>query len=39
MRQSQHVVTSAWASDMPGQAMDLSWPSARDKGSQNTLKP
>ena len=39
MRQSQLVVNSAVASVRSGQATDCLTPSARDNGSQNTLKP
>src|SRR5471032_2374001 len=38
--QSHVVVNSSWSSDVSaGQAIDLVMPSARDIGSQKTLKP
>ena len=37
--QSQVVVNSSCISDMSGQAFGAVTPSARDSGSQNTLKP
>jgi hypothetical protein len=38
-RQSHVVVNSSCMSDMSGQAFAAVIPSARDSGSQNTLKP
>ena len=38
-RQSQVVVNSSCSSDMSGQVFGALTPSARDSGSQNTLKP
>jgi hypothetical protein len=39
MRQSQVVVKSSWTSEMSGHVLDAVTPSARDSGSQKTLKP
>src|SRR6516162_314074 len=38
-RQSQAVVKSSWMSEISGHATLLSTPTARESGSQNTLKP
>ena len=38
-RQSQVVVNNSCISDMSGHAFGAVTPSARDSGSQNTLKP
>ena len=39
MRQSQVVVKSSWMREMSGHVLGAVTPSARDSGSQKTLKP